>query len=34
MPAPTKAKMMSSDGKVMGTVFWESTGRIFVGYMQ
>lgn len=33
-PAPKKAKTVSSAGKVMATVFWDSRGVIFVDYLE
>ena len=32
--APVKAKVTSSAGKVMATVFWDSKGVLFVDYLQ
>jgi histone-lysine N-methyltransferase SETMAR len=33
-PTPKKAKTVSSAGKVMATVFWDSYGIIFVDYLE
>lgn len=32
--APKKSKTVSSAGKVMATVFWDSQGIIFIDYME
>lgn len=33
-PAPRKAKVVPSAGKVMATVFWDSRGVIFIDYLE
>ena len=33
-PAPKKAKVVSSAGKVMASVFWDAKGIVFIDYLQ
>ena len=33
-PAPKKAKVVSSVGKVMASVFWDAKGIVFINYLQ
>lgn len=33
-PAPKKAKVVLSAGKVIASVLWDSRGIIFVGYLK
>ena len=33
-PAPKKAKMVKSAGKVMGTGFWDANGIIFIEHLE
>ena len=33
-PAPKKAKVVSSAGKVMASVFWDTKGIVFINYLQ
>jgi len=33
-PAPKKAKIVPSAGKVMATVFWDSQGLIYIDYLE
>lgn len=33
-PAPKKEKTVSSAGKVMGTIFWDSHGIVFIDYLE
>ena len=33
-PAPKKAKVVSSSGKVMASVFWDAKGIVFIDYLQ
>ena len=33
-PPPKKAKVVSSAGKVMASVFWDAKGIVFIDYLQ
>ena len=33
-PAPTKAKVVSSAGKVMASIFWDAKGIVLINYLQ
>ena len=33
-PVPKKSKTMKSVGKVMGTIFWDANGIIFIDYLE